>query len=128
MTKVTHYMYSCDTCCISREMMEMDGLDSAKFQKSRRRDMMGIMGIVNEKKTKDEQCSSSSKETKKRFRRGLFMQWAGFLSFRERESSFSLGFRPFGPSIFDGARSKVALRDEGYAWAPIWWSSDNSKR
>ena len=27
---------------------------------------MGIMGIVNEKKTKDEQCSSSSKETKKR--------------------------------------------------------------
>ena len=46
--------------------MEMDGLDSAKCQKSRRRDMMGIYKIVNEEKTKDEQCSSSSKETKKR--------------------------------------------------------------
>ena len=42
----------------------MDGLDNAKCQKSRRRDMMGIMGIVNEEKTKDEQCSSSSNETK----------------------------------------------------------------
>ena len=47
-------------------MMEMEGLDSVKCQKSRRRDMMGIMGIVNEEKTKNEQCSSSSKETKKR--------------------------------------------------------------
>ena len=44
----------------------MDGLDSAKCQKSRIRDMMGIMGIVNEEETKDEQCSSSSNETKKR--------------------------------------------------------------
>ena len=44
----------------------MDGLDNAKCQKSRRRDMMGIMGIVNEEKTKDEQYSSSSNETKKR--------------------------------------------------------------
>ena len=35
-------------------MMEMDGLDSAKCQKSRIRDIMGIMGIVNEEKTKDE--------------------------------------------------------------------------
>ena len=34
--KVTHYMYSCDTCCMSREMMEMDGLDSAKCQISRK--------------------------------------------------------------------------------------------
>ena len=32
----------------------MDGLDSAKCQKSRRRYMMEIMGIVNEEKTKDE--------------------------------------------------------------------------
>ena len=52
----------------------------------------------------------------------------GFLSFRERESSFSLDFRLFGPSVLDGARSKVVLRGEGYAWTPIWWSSDNSKR
>ena len=42
----------------------MDGLDSAKCQRSRRRDMMEIMGIVNEEETKDEQCSSSSNETK----------------------------------------------------------------
>ena len=31
-------------------MMEMDGLDSAKCQKSRRRDIMGIMGKFNEKR------------------------------------------------------------------------------
>ena len=29
---------------------------------------------------------------------------------------------------FDGARRKVVLHGEGYAWTPIWWSSDNSKR
>ena len=46
----------------------------------------------------------------------------------ERESALSLDFRPFGQSVLDGARSKVDLRGEGYAWAPIWWSSDNSKR
>ena len=37
-TKVTYNMYSCDTCYMSREMMEMDGLDSAMCQKSRKRD------------------------------------------------------------------------------------------
>ena len=47
-------------------MMEMDSLDCAKCQKSRRMDTLGIYKIVNEEKTKDEQCSSSSKETKKR--------------------------------------------------------------
>ena len=65
MTKVTHYMYSCDTCYKIREMMEMDDLYSAKCQKSRIKDTLGIYTIVNEEKTKDEQCSSSSKETKK---------------------------------------------------------------
>ena len=60
--------------------------------------------------------------------------WNGFysevhiLSFRERMCAFSLGFWSFGPSVLDGARSKVALRGEDYAWTPIWWSSDNSKR
>ena len=47
---------------------------------------------------------------------------------RERESTFSLDFQPIGPSVLDGARSKVALRGEGYEWVPIWGSSDNSKR
>ena len=42
MTKVTYYMFSSDTCCKIREMMEMDGLDGAKCQKSRKWDMMGI--------------------------------------------------------------------------------------
>ena len=51
-----------------------------------------------------------------------------FEIFRERESTLSLDFRSIGPSVFDGARSKVALRGEGYAWAPIWWSFNNSKR
>ena len=32
--------------------MEMDGLDSAKCQKSRRRDMKGNFANVNESKTK----------------------------------------------------------------------------
>ena len=50
------------------------------------------------------------------------------LSLRERRDAFSLGFQPFGPSVLDEARSKVDLRDEGYAWTPIWWSSENSKR
>ena len=64
MTKVTYYMYSCDTCSKSREMMEMDGLDSAKCQKYRRRDIMGILEMFNDNETKDEQCSSSSKRPK----------------------------------------------------------------
>ena len=33
-------------------MMEMDGRDSAKCQKSRIRDMMGIFGMFNEEKDK----------------------------------------------------------------------------
>ena len=34
-TKVTYYMYPCDTCCMSREMIGMNDLDSAKCQKSK---------------------------------------------------------------------------------------------
>ena len=34
-TKVTYNMYSCDTCCKIREMMEMDSRDSVNCQKSR---------------------------------------------------------------------------------------------
>ena len=36
-TKFTDYMYSCDTCCMSKEMMEMDGLNSVKCQNSEKR-------------------------------------------------------------------------------------------
>ena len=35
MTKVSYYMYSCDICCKIREMMEIDGLECAKCQKSK---------------------------------------------------------------------------------------------
>ena len=45
-------------------MMEIDSLDSVKWQKSRRRDMIGINKIVNDNGTKDEQCSSPSKRPK----------------------------------------------------------------
>ena len=47
---------------------------------------------------------------------------------RERESSFSLDFLSFGQSVRFESRSKAILRGEGYAWTPILWSSDNSKR
>ena len=40
--KVTYNMYSYEKCFMSREMMEMDGLDSTKWQKSRGRDVLGI--------------------------------------------------------------------------------------
>ena len=71
MKKLTYYMYSCDTYCKIREMMEMDGLDCAKCQKSRKGDMMGINRNVNDNKTKVEQCSSSPFEGQKREE----MQW-----------------------------------------------------
>ena len=47
-------------------------------------------------------------------------QWAEICDSRERKSVFSLDFPPFGPSVLDEARSKVVLRDEGYAWTMIW--------
>ena len=42
-TKVTYNMYSCYLCCMSREMMEMEGRDSAKCRKSKSKDMIGII-------------------------------------------------------------------------------------
>ena len=52
----------------------------------------------------------------------------GWIQILEREGDFSLDFPTFGPSVLVGTRSKVVLRGEGYAWTPILWSSDNSKR
>ena len=43
------------------------------------------------------------------------VKWVLVLKFRERKCDLSLDFRPFGLSVLDGARSKVALRGEGYA-------------
>ena len=47
-----------------------------------------------------------------------------FSFFRERMTSFSLGFRLIRLSDFFGPRRKVALRGEDYAWAPVWGSFD----
>ena len=58
----------------------------------------------------------------------LAVSWVFEILERERVCDFSLDFSPFGPSVLNGARSKVGLRGEGYAWTLIWWSSDNSKR
>ena len=48
MTKVTYYMYSCDTCGKNREVIEMEGRDCAKCQNQEKGDISGIMRIVNE--------------------------------------------------------------------------------
>ena len=40
-TKLTYNMYSCYLCCMSKEMMEMEGRDSAKCQKSNSEDIIG---------------------------------------------------------------------------------------
>ena len=45
-TKVTYNMYSCVISYMSREMMEMDGRDSAKCRKSKFGDIDGIIGFV----------------------------------------------------------------------------------
>ena len=53
MTKVTYKTYSCDTYFMSREMMEMDGRDSAKCRKSKLGDIDDIIEFVlNEEKDK----------------------------------------------------------------------------
>ena len=46
------------------------------------------------------------------------------LIFRKRVCDFSLRSREIGPSDSFGARRKVALRSEAYAWAPILRSFD----
>ena len=52
----------------------------------------------------------------------------GETGFRERKCDFYLDFPAFGPSVLVGPRSKVDIRCNGYAWTPILWSFDNSKR
>ena len=45
-TKITYNMYLCAISGMSREMMEMDDRDSAKCQKSKLGDIMGIIRFV----------------------------------------------------------------------------------
>ena len=110
----------------------MDSLNCVKCQKNPKlRDMMGIFGMFNEEKDKKPN-SNLLLQTKKRknVQEAVVRCNSNVFHFleRERESTFSLDFRPIGSSVFDGSRSKVILRGKGYAWALIWWSSDNSKR
>ena len=44
-TKVTYNMYSRAISGVSREMMKMDGRDSAEYQIWEKRDKFGIIGI-----------------------------------------------------------------------------------
>ena len=91
---------------------------------------MALFECLMRKKTKEPILSSSPKLKDKDKREGPEKkgQWLDFLVFRERRCAFSLDLRSIGLSLFDGARSKVALYGEGYAWTPIWWSSNNFNR
>ena len=91
---------------------------------------MELLNLLMSIRTKDEQCSSSPNEmsTKRAVLKKGDAVAVFFGDFRERRSTFSLGFRPIGPSVFDGAKRKVAVRGEDYAWTLILWSSKNSKR
>ena len=51
-TKVTNNMYSCDTCCMSREMMETDGRDCVTCQNPSKGDMDGNLEFANDNKDK----------------------------------------------------------------------------
>ena len=77
--------------------MEMDDLDSTKCQKSRKMDIMRIILIVNDNKTKDEQCLSFPFETKN----GQCCSGVLDLESRERKCDFSLDFRPIGPLVLN---------------------------
>ena len=63
-------------------------------------DQTGLGGKGRERKTKRE------RERKER-------------DFRERISTFSLGFPVIGPLVSGEARSKVAPHGKGYAWVPV---------
>ena len=55
---------------------------------------------------------------------GNEIQNVRFDYFSERECNFSLSFRAIRPSEFFKTRSKAALRNEAYAWAPVLRSFD----
>ena len=55
------------------------------------------------------------------------IQRVRFWVFSKRGSDFFLRSRVIGPSDFFGARRKVALRGEDYAWAPVLRSFDKPR-
>ena len=98
------------------------------MSKIKKKDTLGINENVKGIRQNSKYLSSPLKHKEKHAVARIDAEGLDFCDFRERRSSFSLNLRPFGPSVLDGARSKVDQRGEGYAWTPIWWSSDNSKR
>ena len=67
MTKITYNMYSFAISGMSREMMKMNGRDSAECQNWEKKDILGIIEIVKlDNKTKFCIVSSSSKRKKPR--------------------------------------------------------------
>ena len=62
MTKVTYYMYSCDTCCKIKERMKWTAEIVPCVKIKTKGDMMRIFDLLMRIRTKDEQCSSSPNE------------------------------------------------------------------
>ena len=79
--------------------MEMDGLDSAKCKKSRRRDMMGILEMFNDNETKDEQCSSSLIKRPKNVRGWKWGCSGWIFDFLEREREHLLSIFPANRTV-----------------------------
>ena len=74
-----------------------------------RLDQSGLGGEGGERETKRE------RERKER-------------DFRERRSTFSLGFSVIGPSVSCEARSKVASHGKDYVWVPVSGSFDKLRK
>ena len=72
-------------------------------------DIDGINRNVNDNKTRMNSVHLSHLKAKNVQK----VQWLGFVIYRERKCAFSLDLRPFGPSVLDGARSKVVSMRRG---------------
>ena len=67
--KVTYNKYSCAISCMSREMMKMEGRDSAECQ-NWGKDIYGIFEILNDNRTKTQIVSSPTYEKGREKREG----------------------------------------------------------
>ena len=124
-------MYSCTISGMSREIMKMDGRDSAENQIWEKRDIMVIKEF--EFKSHEDKIANSASfpSFNQRQKRGeAFLRcsnWFCLRGFRER-GCFSLRSRAIGPLDFDGARRENVLRGAGYVWTPDLRVLTNSKR
>ena len=83
---------------------------------------MSFWKFLNEEKTKRNSCLLHLKRRKTKTCRERCSELS--FHFLDREREFSLYFRAIRLSKFFGERSKVVLRGEGNAWAPVLWSFD----